>query len=206
MKPSPPRTRKPAPLLLAAALGLNACVTNDDRLSPPAAGNNSFAPPAQATAPAPVAPQGEPQAPAEYQPAPGEGLVPYTVKPGDTLWQIARDQGSSVFRIKGANKLTSDLIRPGQVVQIPTMNPGAASVQRPRKSDSFTPAFEALPPRPETPEEIPAPRPSATNPVIEGDRVPASSLGQGAPPQARPPVETPADFPILPPLPEPLGQ
>jgi LysM repeat protein len=43
----------------------------------------------------------------------------YTVVKGDTLSAIARKRGSSVAKIKAANKLTSDLIRPGQALKIP---------------------------------------------------------------------------------------
>lgn len=43
----------------------------------------------------------------------------YTVARGDTLYGIARKRGSSVAKIKAANSLKSDLIRPGQVLRIP---------------------------------------------------------------------------------------
>lgn len=46
----------------------------------------------------------------------------YTVKSGDTLWAIAQRElgnGSRWTEIKKANNLTSDLIRPGQVLRIP---------------------------------------------------------------------------------------
>lgn len=43
----------------------------------------------------------------------------YTVVRGDTLYGIARKRGSSVAKIKAANGLKSDVIRPGQVLRIP---------------------------------------------------------------------------------------
>jgi len=43
----------------------------------------------------------------------------YTVGKGDTLSAIARKKGSSVAKIKAANGLKNDLIRPGQTLKIP---------------------------------------------------------------------------------------
>lgn len=43
----------------------------------------------------------------------------YKVAKGDTLYGIARKRGTTVAKIKSANKLSSDIIRPGQTLRIP---------------------------------------------------------------------------------------
>lgn len=43
----------------------------------------------------------------------------YTVKKGDTLYSLARKNGTSVSKIKSANGMSSDLIRIGQTLKIP---------------------------------------------------------------------------------------
>ncbi|MEZ5386979.1 MAG: LysM peptidoglycan-binding domain-containing protein [Prosthecobacter sp.] len=43
----------------------------------------------------------------------------YTIVKGDTLYGIARKKGTTVAKLKSANGLKSDLIRPGQVLKIP---------------------------------------------------------------------------------------
>ena len=49
----------------------------------------------------------------------------YTVRPGDTLWEIAtthysRDPRKAVWQIKRANDLEDALIQPGDVLVLPT--------------------------------------------------------------------------------------
>lgn len=46
----------------------------------------------------------------------------YTVKGGDSLGKIARDLGSTVDWIRNANRLSSDIIYPGQELFIPKKN------------------------------------------------------------------------------------
>lgn len=43
----------------------------------------------------------------------------YTVGKGDTLYGIARKKGTTVAKLKAANGLSSDLIRPGQSLKVP---------------------------------------------------------------------------------------
>ena len=44
----------------------------------------------------------------------------YRVRPGDSLWQIARRHGTSASTIQRVNHLRSSRIKPGQVLKIPT--------------------------------------------------------------------------------------
>ncbi len=44
----------------------------------------------------------------------------YTVKPDDSLWKIARKFGTSIEKLKYANRLSGSIIRPGQRLKIPT--------------------------------------------------------------------------------------
>jgi N-acetylmuramoyl-L-alanine amidase len=43
----------------------------------------------------------------------------YTVRPGDTLWEIARKYGTEVQTLKELNGLSANLIRPGQELKLP---------------------------------------------------------------------------------------
>lgn len=52
-------------------------------------------------------------------PKPEAGTIEYVVRPGDSLWQIARRYGTTVDAIKRLNGLTSDLLNIGQVLKIP---------------------------------------------------------------------------------------
>ncbi len=56
----------------------------------------------------------------------GTSFVPtsdtYTVRPGDTLWEIARMYGISVEQLKAMNNLTSNIISIGQVLKVSNMS------------------------------------------------------------------------------------
>jgi LysM repeat protein len=51
----------------------------------------------------------------------------YTVKSGDSLWKIARHQNTSVAAIKTANNLTSDMLKVGQKLYLPTATTTASA-------------------------------------------------------------------------------
>ena len=52
--------------------------------------------------------------------SPGSDYFEYTVRSGDTLWILAQRYGTTVDTIKRLNGLTSDILRIGQVLRIPT--------------------------------------------------------------------------------------
>lgn len=56
-------------------------------------------------------------------PSPGpdtsSGTINYTVQAGDSLWQIARQFGTTVDALMRVNGLSSDLLRIGQVLKVP---------------------------------------------------------------------------------------
>ncbi len=55
----------------------------------------------------------------ESRPGSKPDVIIYTVRAGDTLWQIARRYGTTVEAIQQANGLTGDRILPGQELRIP---------------------------------------------------------------------------------------
>lgn len=65
------------------------------------------------------------------------GYVEYTVRPGDSLWLIARQYGTTPEAIKSLNGLTSDLIDVGQVLRIPTAQSGGAAEYTVRPGDTL---------------------------------------------------------------------
>jgi len=56
-------------------------------------------------------------------PAAAVGGTSYTVKPGDSLWKIAKAHNISVAAIKQANNLTSDALKANQKITIPAGQP-----------------------------------------------------------------------------------
>lgn len=59
------------------------------------------------------------------------GVAVHEVAPGETLWDIAHDYGTDVASIASANALYDiDYLRPGQVLQVPTIPGVVHTVQR----------------------------------------------------------------------------
>lgn len=73
--------------------------------------------PAPTDTPEPATPTPEPTAPAEPTPEPAPQV--HTVQQGETLLSIAQRYGVTVAEIIRANNLASEVIRPGQELQIP---------------------------------------------------------------------------------------
>ncbi len=61
----------------------------------------------------------------------------YTVKAGDTLFSVAKAHGVSVEAIKKLNKISSDQLRVGQVLQLPNQTQSGRQTQS-NRSASFT--------------------------------------------------------------------
>jgi LysM repeat protein len=86
--------------------------------SPPTSATPPSSSPSPSTAPTPTASaSATPQSSASPTPAPATS---YKVRSGDTLSGIASRFGTTVKKIKVANGLTSNAIRPGQVLVIPS--------------------------------------------------------------------------------------
>ncbi len=51
--------------------------------------------------------------------APGGPTTTYTVKPGDSLWKIAKENNTSAGIIKALNNLTTNTIQVGQTLKLP---------------------------------------------------------------------------------------
>ncbi len=56
-----------------------------------------------------------------------ENVITYAVRPGDTLWQLAKRYGTTVDAIKQASGITSDDLSIGQILRIPVSQIGRAS-------------------------------------------------------------------------------
>ena len=93
-------------------------------------GTTYTAPPPQVPAPDPYAFAPEPaptpaptrttsSSSSSKKPSSSSSHTRYTVKSGDTLYSLARKNGTTVAKIKSANGLSSDLIRIGQSLKIP---------------------------------------------------------------------------------------
>ncbi|MDX6765447.1 MAG: LysM peptidoglycan-binding domain-containing protein [Candidatus Methylacidiphilales bacterium] len=96
--PVPASTGSSQPVIYDSPGGSSA---QPDKLPLPAANTSS---PTPSTAPASAAPS---------------SVISYTVLPGDSLWKIANKHQTRVALIREANQLKDDIIRPGQVLQVP---------------------------------------------------------------------------------------
>lgn len=68
-------------------------------------------------------------------PTPVVATKTYTIKSGDTLWQVATNYGMTVYNLKALNSLTSDVIHVGQVLKVT----GEAQTPKPTTPDTSTP-------------------------------------------------------------------
>lgn len=61
----------------------------------------------------------------------------YTVKNGDSLWSIARTYNTTVDTLRKLNNLTSDILRIGQVLKVPSSEIGASRTYTVKNGDSL---------------------------------------------------------------------
>lgn len=63
--------------------------------------------------------------PPAMRPSMTTGRASVSVKPGDTLWSLARRYQTSVTRLMAINELINDRIHVGQTLRVPTLSPDA---------------------------------------------------------------------------------
>ncbi|NPA05816.1 MAG: LysM peptidoglycan-binding domain-containing protein [Chloroflexi bacterium] len=82
-----------------------------------------------------AAPPREPLTPFPTPTPREDGAIIYRVQPGDTLWRIAAIAGVSVEQLRALNKLTSDVVTPGQILilgyAVPEATPTPAQTPTP---------------------------------------------------------------------------
>lgn len=61
----------------------------------------------------------------------------YTVKNGDSLWSIARTYNTTIDTLRRLNNLTSDILRIGQVLKVPSSESGASRTYTVKNGDSL---------------------------------------------------------------------
>lgn len=122
--PAPAPVPAPPPLPTASSSGpvmvLSSTGGGSSRATPPTRVSSTPAPaPKPSVASTTPKPAPKPAAKPTPKPAPKPTSVSHTVKSGDTLYGLALRYKSTVAKIKSANGLSSDLIRPGQKLRIP---------------------------------------------------------------------------------------
>lgn len=70
-------------------------------------------------------------------PTPSQTKVSHTVVRGDTLYNLARRYGTTVNTLKRLNRLTSDLIRIGQVLTLPNVATPAVATPKPTTKEQI---------------------------------------------------------------------
>ena len=82
-------------------------------------------------------------------PTPGaDGRILYIVQPEDTLWRIAAITGVTLDQLRTLNRITDDIVNPGDVLLIGYGGPGAAATPTPGPAPTQGPAEATLTPLP----------------------------------------------------------
>ena len=108
-------------------------------------------------------PDVSPMTPPAAQPPVTINGLPYVVKPGDSLAKIARQNHTSVAKLKAANSLTSDMLHIGQKMVIPARMQVAATATPVAGADASA-TTTILGDSPATP-SMNVPAPAATTPM-----------------------------------------
>lgn len=82
-----------------------------------------------------AAPPPAPPPPPSPPPPPRPGTTTYTVQPGDTLYLIAKNFGTTLDELRRLNNLQGDVIYPGQVLLVPA--PGTPQYYTVRPGDTL---------------------------------------------------------------------
>ncbi len=94
---------------------------------------------------------GKPPMPPPPAPPPCDSSVQYVVQPGDNLFRIALNYGTTVNAIRDANNLWGKVLRPGMTLMIPcplSTNSTAPNPSTQPPPPTKAPNTEALPPEP----------------------------------------------------------
>lgn len=121
----------------------------------------------------------------------------YIVQPGDTLWDIAKANGTSVDSLKGWNNLTSDLIRPGLNLVIYPNSAGVPGTTAHAATNTAVMEAPTQAPANNAATEAPAQEPANTTAAEAPAQEPAAAavIEAPAPAQAAAPAATEAQPP-----------